>query len=124
MERIKSGLSYLFRHGLARTIPLPLVEGYSDFIVIPGAAWKYFAYLCGVFAAMNLWVDTAVATALVLSCLKIKTECDHNLHGVELWGSDQNKPEDDFRCDFDAFLTDFPNNQLYLHPIKLSRWRI
>jgi hypothetical protein len=121
-ERIRAGLSYLFRNGISRSIPFPLVEGYSDFIVVPRSAWKRFAYLCGVFAAMNLWVDAAVATALALACGKIYTECDHNLHGVELWGNDQAKPEQEYKCDFDAFLTDFPNNRLYLHPIKLSRW--
>ena len=63
----------------------PLIEGYSDLIVIPKENLKLFCHLCGIFAAMNLWVDAAIATSMVLSCENITQERDHGLKGKEFW---------------------------------------
>jgi len=100
----------------------PLIDGYSDFIVIPQKHLKSFCYYCGVFAAMNLWVDAAVATAMVLSCESIKMEKDHNYNGVELWGDEQQFHEKKYQLNFQKFYQSFPQDQLYLHPVKLSKW--
>ena len=122
-ERIKAGLSYLFRNGLNRYISFPLVEGFSDLIVIPGHAWRKFAYFCGIFAALNLWVDTAIATAMVLSHDVIRTENDHQFKGIEVWGHNQQLPEKKHDLNLENLLSQFPYDQLHIHPIKLSRWK-
>lgn len=123
-ERCKAGLKYFLRRGLKRFLPFPLVEGYSDFVVIPGPEWKAFAYYCGVFAAMNLWVDAAVATAMLLACDSIRTEREHEKEGIELWGMDQAIPEKNHDLKLKKLLSEFPEKHLYLHPVKLSRWDV
>ena len=42
---------------------------------------------------------------------------------VELWGTNQSIPEK-YDLDFKKLLDDFPAQQLYLHPVKLSKWNI
>ena len=121
-ERVLKGLIFLMRNRLRRYINFPLIEGYSDLIIIPKPWLERFCYYCGVFAAMNLWVDAAVATSMVLACEKIIQEKDHGFKGVELWGTDQVTPEKKYDLDFKKLLDDFPIQQLYLHPVKLSKW--
>ena len=123
MKRILCGIKYLYSSKFKRYVHYPLIEGYSDFIVIPQKWLKSFSFYCGVFAAMNLWVDAAVATAMVLSCKSIKMEKDHNYNGVELWGDDQKFHEEKYQLNFQKFYQSFPKDQLYLHPIKLSKWK-
>jgi hypothetical protein len=121
-ERIRAGLGFLLRNGFKRFLPYPLTEGYSDLVVIRGTELKEFAFYCGVFASMNLWVDAAVATAMVLSCDVIRTEKEHTFNGVELWGEDQELPEKEHNLNLESLLSSFSSDKLYLHPVKLSRW--
>ena len=58
------GMKYPIQDGLKRYVHFPLIEGYSDLIVIPKENLKLFCHLCGIFAAMNLWVDAAIATSM------------------------------------------------------------
>jgi len=122
LERIFNGIKYFYCSKLKRYVYYPLIEGYSDFIVIPQKYLESFCFYCGVFAAMNLWVDAAVATAMVLSCDSIKMEKDHRYNGVELWGHEQQFHEDRYQLNFQKFYQSFPKDQLYLHPVKLSKW--
>ena len=73
---------------------------------------------------MNLWVDAAVATSMILACDKIIQEKDHDFKGVELWGTNQLIPEKKYDLELKKLLDDFPAQQLYLHPVKLSKWNI
>ena len=88
-ERIWSGLKYLIKTKFKRYVHLPLIEGYSDFIIVPSQSLKRFCHYCGIFSAMNIWVDAAIATALVLSSDKIRTEKDHYYKGTEIWNEDK-----------------------------------
>lgn len=115
-------LKYRVRVALGRTraeeIPYPLASGFSDFFAIRRDALDTAGHLLGIFAAMNLFVETAIPTALVLGCDKLAC--------VERNG---------WRCDIDwtdrktllaqrAKLTDiyarFAPDMLYIHPVKLS----
>ena len=73
-DRLWAGIKYVIRNGLKRYVHYPLIEGYSDLLVVPKENLKEFCHYCGIFAAMNLWVDAAVATSLILSCEKIVNE--------------------------------------------------
>jgi hypothetical protein len=88
---------------VGRRSEYPLLAGYSDFCIVPAAAIRSFVHYCGVFAAMNIFAEIAVPTALVLACSGVKTELqlvelfvdpaaqrqpDAMLHGKELWGDD------------------------------------
>lgn len=122
-NRINSGVSYFLRNRNKRFINYPLVEGYSDLIVVPQGHLELFCHYCGIFAAMNLWVDAAVATALILSGSKIKTEKDSNYSGTEYWNGEEIinrlKPTHN---KLDNIGKLFKEDELYIHPIKLSSY--
>ena len=122
-NRIKSGVSYFLRNRNKRFINYPLVEGYSDLIIVPQGNLEQFCHYCGIFAAMNLWVDAAVATALILSGSKIKTEKETNYSGTEYWHGeeiiDRLKPS---KNKLNKIGEIFNKDELYIHPIKLSSY--
>ncbi len=101
----------------------PLVFGYSDVIIIPSQIVQNFCHLCGVFAAMGLFVEMAIPTALLLSTTTILTDKNSKLKGKPLWGNDITKLEEEYNLDMEAMLADFPKTQLFCHPVKLSRWK-
>jgi hypothetical protein len=118
-----SGLKFMFRHGLRRYVHFPLIEGYSDLIVIPKDNLKLFCHLCGIFAAMNLWVDTAIATSMVLSCEQITQERDHGLMGKEFWNPiDAKKAISKAEGRIEKISSLFSEETSYIHPIKLSEF--
>lgn len=117
--------------------PYPLLFGYSDLFLVPAADLDQFAHFCGVLGAMNVFAEVAVPTAMALACSKIKAELSPGevfqhrvpkrspgatMHGIELWGAEIRRFEARFKTDLAALLRSFPADQLYVHPIKLSRW--
>ena len=101
--------------------PYPFVGAYSDFMVIPSSTIKPFVHYCGIFASMNIFVEVAIPTALVLSAEKIRYEGDYK--GVEIWdakGIDQLGVDNGYKVS--NLFKD--RNRLYYHPVKLSRWDI
>lgn len=101
----------------------PLVGSYSDIFVVSSDSIKQFSHYCGVFASTRLFVEVAVPTSLVLSAGEIITEKDLKLQGEALWTKEQHKILDKYDGKLDLLLNDFPENHLYLHPIKLSKWK-
>jgi hypothetical protein len=120
---IYSSLCNQIRANRAMPPPYPLAYGYSDFVVIPHKSLKKFCYYCGIFAAMNIFIEVAVPTAMLLSCENIIQERDINWFGKELW-LPQECVELNDKCNksFSQLYASFANNQLYLHPVKLSEW--
>ena len=122
-ERVWSGVKYIIKTQFKRYVHLPLVEGYSDFIIIPSKSLKLFCHYCGIFSAMNIWVDAAVATSMMLSSELIRVESDHPYKGTEIWNeskliekllSSKNK--------LDLITRIFDDDEFYIHPIKLSKF--
>lgn len=108
------------RHGY--TLPFPLLQGYSDFVVVPAAHARQFCRLCGVFSALNLFAEIAIPTALALSCPHVVTEQDVSWHGVELWDRDAlERLLQHNNYDLSQMLRSYADDQLYLHPLKLSK---
>lgn len=101
----------------------PLVGSYSDIFVVSSDSIKQFSHYCGVFASTRLFVEVAVPTSLVLSAEEIITEKDLKLQGEALWTKEQYEILDKYDGKLDLLLNDFPENLLYLHPIKLSKWK-
>lgn len=123
-NRVFRAAAFLFNHRHDRSLPYPLAAGYADLIIVPRAALKKFAHLCGVFAAMNLWVEVAVPTAMLLACERLVYEANTAWRGIELWSSaevDSLLERNNF--DLKKILDSYPKHQLYVHPIKLSRWK-
>ena len=122
-ERLWNGLIYLLKKKYKRYVHLPLIEGYSDFIIIPSQSLKIFCHYCGIFSAMNIWVDAAIATALVLSSDKISTEKDHPFKGIEIWNEDELALKEAIsKNKLDQITKLFDKDDFYIHPIKLSKY--
>lgn len=124
-----------FRHPFKNSANLnyPIAASYSDTLVVAGDTMAKFAHYCGVFGASSLFVEVAIPTALVLaSDKKIKTEKDMTKRGRSYWYSADNVFCDDpsYTWDnlekeyknLDDIMARFPEDAIYLHPIKLSKW--
>ncbi len=103
------------------SLPYPLVFGYADFCVVPARFLRLFCRFCGIFAAMNLFVEIALPTALLLACEAVKTEKEITLTGCEIW-HDYSELFNRYQGKLTALLADIDSNLLYIHPIKLSQW--
>ncbi|MBW8785646.1 MAG: hypothetical protein JF593_13585 [Novosphingobium sp.] len=122
-----------------RPAAFPLLAGYSDFLVIPAEAIDQFVHYCGVFAALNVFAEVAVPTALALAAEHVRTELALNTHfldpgpplrdpaalrGIELWNpADMAAHSQLFAGDLDHLFAQFPKEWLYVHPVKLSAYR-
>ena len=132
---------YLFRRLLTKfhkkkyNLSYPLVGSYADIFVVSSDAIKQFCHYCGVFSATKLHVEIAVATAMVLTAKDINTEKELQFQGKALWpdgfyrlNNDINPALGDYKelehhhYNLKNLLNNFPENYLYLHPIKLSKW--
>jgi len=123
IKNIYSGIFYFIRNKFKRYVHYPLIEGYSDFLIIPKEYLKHFCHYCGIFAAMNTWVDAGTATSLILSTPSIKQQKDTRYYGTEIWDNNRlslKLSETDYRID--KIKDIFEPNELYIHPIKLSKF--
>jgi len=102
----------------------PLVGSYSDIFVVSSKSIKQFCHYCGIFAVTKLFVEIGLPTALVLSSDEIVTEKDLKLQGRALWVKEDFEILNKYNNQLDKILVDFPKEYLYLHPIKLSKWKI
>lgn len=102
----------------------PLLSGYSDILVLPGGTLKDFCQYCGYFAQKGIYVEVAVPTAIALTNSKIHTIKDNEYRNGDLWGEDIGNLER--ICDFnmDKLWDTTPRNCLFVHPVKLSRWKV
>lgn len=108
-----------------RTLPYPLLWTYSDVFVVPAPAMAEFARLCGIFAAMGLFVEVAVPTALALACEHLRTEQPSGLLGQELWTVEEQRAlVERFGASLRRLTGEFPEDWLYVHPVKLSQWNL
>lgn len=106
-----------------RKLPYPLYKSYADMIVIDKYSMDEFIRLSGIFAAMNIFVESAIPTAMILACNNIKLEKNlENFHGVEKWREEIPALEKSFDNNLDNLFNHFGDDVLYYHPIKLSRW--
>jgi len=101
----------------------PLVGAYSDILVVSNVAIKKFARYCGIFAASNLFVEIAIPTALILSTPDIKLEKDIKLQGRALWTEKDLEILTPYSNILANLTNSFPENYLYIHPVKLSKWK-
>ncbi len=100
----------------------PLVGSYSDFFVLPKGSLEEFALYSGVFAACRLFAEIAIPTALALAVDSIKTLTGPKFsQGLPIW---QGMDEIGSRCghSIQALFAEH-RDRLYIHPVKLSRWK-
>lgn len=114
---------FLYRSAGAREVLYPLVMSYSDFFVVPEADLAEFSHLCGVFAAMGVFVECAIPTALAFASKHVRLERDGVLRGTEIFDLDDLAAfEQQYDRHLPTLLAQFPTDTLYIHPVKLSRW--
>jgi hypothetical protein len=101
----------------------PYAVAYSDIFVVTAKSIKKFSHYCGAFAASNLFVELAVPTALVLAGEQVRTENEISMQGRALWTKEDFAILDKYDFHLNHLINDFPANYLYLHPIKLSKWK-
>ena len=129
--RIVTRLRHPFRK--SANLSYPLAASYSDTLLVSSEIMPRFAHYCGVFGATSLFVEVAIPTALVLaSNKKIKTEKDISKTGRSYWKVPNNvfcdNPQytwDNLEKEYvniDDMIARFPQNAIYLHPVKLSKW--
>ncbi|RYE37125.1 MAG: hypothetical protein EOP42_00840 [Sphingobacteriaceae bacterium] len=118
--------SYFKRFALA----YPVVGSYSDIVIVAKTSIKKFCHYCGVFATNKLFVEFAIPTSLLLASEKVITEREIGKKGKIYWL--YTKPEIDnyeqdikpYNQDLNKLINEFPADKLYIHPIKLSKWKV
>ena len=115
-----------FAKSTKKSEPLyPLFWAYSDVMILPVKKIEAFAHLCGVFSAMRLFVEVALPTALVFTMDKIKTDKDIPYRGIPIWGAERlTGLHDEHNGSLAHLISNWPDDVLFYHPIKLSKWRL
>ncbi len=132
-DRMRSKIgckNFLFwlKHSLKKLIcydyklKYPLIGGYSDIFIVSSEDLPVFQHYCGAFAASGLFAELAIPTALALVSGQIVTYSDMQLQGRALWTKSDFKVLLPYQNNLNLLLDNFPENYLFLHPIKLSKW--
>jgi hypothetical protein len=107
-----------------RRPPYPLVIGYSDLVVVPAVSIDAFVRVCGVLAAMGVFVEAAIPTAMLLTTSEVRTEAEIRWKGREIWSAAEEAAlVTEHGASFRRLADSFPSDQLYVHPVKLSKWK-
>lgn len=112
----------------------PFVGGNADIFAVPADRMESFAHLCGVFAAMRVFVEIAIPTALAMCCDRLSTEKGTPRAGVNyvsVWIESEvtrqrqilNRVEQECGSTLSILAAQWPKEYMYLHPLKLSKWK-
>lgn len=111
-----------------RSLPYPLVAGYSDIFIIPAAEIKEFSDHCETTRQMRLWVEVAIPTMAIVSLNNINFEKDIRKKGSAYWTNNNDKELSNRErlCDFNLknLFNTFKSDELYIHPVKLTKWKV
>lgn len=108
-------------------IPYPLVSGYSDTFIIPNKKEEIEIFLkrLEISRQMRLWVETAIPTLLLTSFNSVIFEKDTDWLGTTYWSqSEIDQRLNKYNFDLNGLLENFQKNELFIHPVKLSKWKI
>ena len=104
-------------------LTFPIINGFSDLLILPKTDFDKFSQYCGLFAAARLFVEYAIPTIMILVCKKIVTEADLDKKSLLLWNDDREKFQQKYEASFNKIFNNFPKDTLYVHPVKLSKWK-
>lgn len=108
---------------LPKKIAYPLIGSYADILVIPSKHQAKFVNYCGTFAALNLFVEIALPTALAFAYPNLVSENNLAHKGETYWYYNHVDCEKKYRKSLSYLKSNFPEECLYIHPIKLSKWK-
>ena len=107
-----------------RTIHYPMVGSYSDIVIIPDSAVSGFIHYSGIMAALGLFVEIAIPTALLFLVKRVVQERQLVKKGLTLWNTpDVLAFEQKYHNTLEELFSNFPSDALYIHPVKLSKWK-
>lgn len=113
-----------FRQNGKIELPYPIAGSYADILVITKNSIFNFCRYCGIMSAAGLFVEIAVPTALVLASQKIQQEPQLKLQGKAMWTPEAIAAiESTYQQSLQQLIRDFPKGHLFLHPVKLSKWK-
>lgn len=122
-ENIRSALKYpkwtLAALGGKFTFEYPLLQGFSDIFIIPNMYMSQFSKYCGTFGAMNLHVEIAIPTAMMLSCENVVHQ-----KGKVVEHGDPKVLYTQYNGDYKKMVKEWDNDCLFIHSVKLSMWEI
>ncbi len=110
--------------------PYPVVGAYSDIVIVSSNSIKKFCQYCGVFATNKLFVEFAIPTALLLSSDEVISEPNIGKRGKIYWLYTEEELQNfeaemqAYHYSLDELLEKFPKDKLYIHPVKLSKWKM
>lgn len=115
-------------------IPYPMARGYSDIFCVDSESLLKFSRLCGIFSAMDMFAEIAIPTAAVLTykrdevqffkgTIQKNTGFFRSYFARILWQKDRDAFENKYDKDFSRLYNDWDEKILYVHPVKLSRWK-
>ena len=105
-------------------IPYPMGKLYSDIFCVDKDSLFEFSRLCGIFSAMNLFVEIAIPTAAVLTYKRSDVEFLPESTVWRLWDNDRNNFERKYNGDFGRLYREWDEKIFCIHPVKLSGWKV
>ena len=123
-EHSKIVAEFIKSNGGLTKIPYPMAAGLVDIFCVDKGSLFEFSRLCGIFAAMNMFVEIAIPTAVVLTYKKDEVQFFQADSRKMLWGKDRTDFENKYEKDFNRLYNEWEENILYVHPVKLSRWKV
>ncbi len=109
-----------------RKIPYPMAMAYSDFFIIAREQLFPIARLCGVFSAMNMFVEIAIPTAVVLTTQRedvvLFSDTDYDMKIY--WENDREEFEEKNHKSIQYLYKNWNPKMLFIHPVKLSAWSL
>ena len=104
-------------------IPYPMASCCSDIFCLDKDSLFEFSRLCGIFSAMNLFVEIATPTATVLTYKRNDVTFFNSNSELLLWGNDRIIFEEKYGRNFARLYNEWDDKLCYVHPVKLSRWK-
>lgn len=108
-------------------IQYPLACAYSDFFVLPKLYIKKCAHLFGIFASMNLFVEMAIPSTIILVCEKNDVITSENIsYREELFWTEEERIGFAKECNYSIknLFQNYNEQVLLYHPVKLSQWTL
>ena len=108
------------------TIPYPMAGGYSDIFILSKYVLFPISRTCGVFSAMNLFVEIAFPTSIVLNVArdKVVTIDMTRYKAGAYWEDNIRLFEEKYSLNLEKLLDEWDNTKLFVHPVKLSKWDV
>ncbi|MEO8613576.1 MAG: hypothetical protein ABI600_00420 [Luteolibacter sp.] len=111
----------------------PFVGGNSDIFAVPADRMEAFVHLCGIFSSMRVFVELAIPTALAMCCERLVTEQDTPRSGINYvskWIESEvtrkrlllRQIQQTTNSSLSNLAAQWPQEYMYLHPLKLSKW--